>query len=60
MSEKPSTNALDNFLTTARSLSDYPSATELIKKVIDSPVVYSFGDLLEVPLIDSVISNFYF
>ena len=59
MSEKPSTNALDNFLSTARSINDYTSAIELIKKVIDSSVVYSFGELLEVPLIDSVNLNFY-
>ena len=60
MSEKPSTNASDNFLSAARSINDFTSAIELIKKVIDSPVVYSFGDLLEVPLIDSVNLNFYF
>jgi hypothetical protein len=54
MSEKPSTNASEQFLITARSINDYALAIELIKKVIDSPVVYSFGDLLEVPLIDSV------
>ena len=54
MSEKPCTNVLENFLVIARSLNDHESAVEIINKVIDSPAIYSFGDLLEVPLINSV------
>ncbi len=57
MSEKPLINALDNYLNAAKCLNDHASAVELIKRVIDSPGVYSFGDLLEVPLIDSVICS---
>lgn len=58
MSEKPSINILDNFLTTAKCLNDHASAADLINKVVDSPAVYSFGEILEVPLINSVILNF--
>ena len=53
MSEKPSINILDNFLTTAKCLNDHASAADLINKVVDSPAVYSFGEILEVPLINS-------
>lgn len=50
MSEKP----LDQFISTAKALNDHKSAAELIEKVIDSPNVYSFSDLLEVPTIASM------
>lgn len=51
MSDKP----LDQFLVAAKSLTDVNSAAELICRIVDSPNVYSFSDLLELPLIASVI-----
>lgn len=58
MSEKTNTNALDQFVQAAKLLNDPESAVDLIKKVIDSPSVYSFSELLEIPLIKSVSYHF--
>lgn len=50
MTEKP----IDHFLNTAKSLTEHRTAAELIDKVVDSPNVYSFSDLLELPLFSSM------
>ena len=55
MTEKSFTNTIEHFLEIAKNLNDLDSAVDLIKKVVESPVIYSFSELLEVPLIASVI-----
>ena len=55
MTEKSFTNTIEHFLEIAKSLNDLDSHVDLIKKVVESPVIYSFSELLEVPLIASVI-----
>jgi hypothetical protein len=54
MTEKTSTNTLENYLIQAKNLNDHSSAADLIKRVIECPLVYSFSELLEVPQISSV------
>jgi hypothetical protein len=54
MTEKTSTNTLENYLIQAKNLTDHSSAADLIKRVIECPLVYSFSELLEVPQISSV------
>lgn len=50
MTEKP----IEQFLNTAKSLENHEKAAELILKVVDSSNIYSFSDLLELPLISSM------
>ena len=57
---KSLTSALDTLLVAARSLTDCESAVDLIRKAVDSPLVYSFSELLDVPLIMSVCENKFF
>jgi hypothetical protein len=57
MTDKSSINALDQFLVAFNSLNNYEQAVELIKRVIDSPAVYSFNEFVEVPFIQSVNKN---
>ena len=49
-------NALEQLVNVAQGLnaSDYASAVELIRRAIESPLIYSFGELLDIPLIASV------
>ncbi len=54
MNEKSSTNLKDQFLDSAKILTNYESLVDLIRKAIESPFVYSFSELLEIPLINSV------
>ena len=49
------TNHIDQYLNTAKTISDYETAADLIKKAIESPLVYSFSELLELPFFQSVI-----
>jgi hypothetical protein len=55
MTEKTSTNTLENYLNQAKNLNDLGTTIDLIKNVIECPLVYSFSELLEVPQIASVI-----
>ena len=59
MTEKPSINSLENYLNQAKNLTDHSSAVDLIKNVVECPLVYSFSELLEVPQIASVISFYH-
>ena len=59
MTDKNSSNAFEQFLTTAKSLSDYDQTAELIKRVVESPAIYSFNEFLEIPFIASVFINFF-
>lgn len=52
-------SALDYYLNLANNISDFTSAADLIIKVIESPTIYSFSEILEVPFISSV-NNFNF
>jgi hypothetical protein len=54
MSDKPSSNILENFVNLVKSINDPEQAIELIMKIIESPSVYSFSEILEIPLISSV------
>ena len=54
MSEKATSNALEQLLVTANSLNDFESAKDLIKKVVDSSLIYSFSEFLEIPIISKV------
>jgi hypothetical protein len=47
-------SALDYYLNLANNIADFASAADLITKVIESPAVYSFSEILEVPIINSV------
>lgn len=51
------TNHIDQYLNTAKTINDYETAADLIKKVIESPIVHSFSELLELPFFQSVIFN---
>jgi hypothetical protein len=52
---------LDHYLNLANNVSDFASAADLIIKVIESPSVYSFSEILEAPFINSVnINSIYF
>ena len=53
MSDKP----LEQFVSSAKLLTDHKSAADLIVKAIDSPNVFSFNDLLEIELIASMSSH---
>lgn len=57
MSEKSSTNALESFINQAKSLANVESAVDLVAKVVESPLVHSFGEILEIPIIKSVKFN---
>lgn len=54
MSEKYFPNSLEQFISLAKNLNDLESAIDLVKKVIDSPVVYSFSEILEISYFASV------
>jgi len=54
MSEKPVTQGLDYYVSVAKNLSNYESAVELINKVVESPLIYSFSEIIETPFISSV------
>lgn len=54
MGDKTSITILENLITQAKSVSDPESAVELINKVVESPQVYSFSEILEVPFFKSV------
>ena len=59
MTEKTSTNTLEHYLNQAKNLNDLGTTIDLIKNVIECPLVYSFSELLEVPQIASVIFILY-
>jgi hypothetical protein len=52
--EKTTANAIDQFLNAIKQSKDHASAAELIIKAIDSPSLYSFSELLDVPVVVSV------
>ncbi len=49
-----SDKSLEQLVNAVKSCTDFNSAADLICMLIDSPNVYSFSDILEVPLIASV------
>lgn len=54
MSEKSSTGALEALISFARTVSDVDAAVDVIHKAIESPLVYSFSEILDVPFIKSM------
>ena len=60
MTEKTSTNTLEHYLNQAKNLNDHGTTIDLIKNVIECPLMYSFSELLEVPQIASVIYDIEF
>lgn len=54
MSEKSATQGLDYYLNVAKSLNNYESAVELINKVVESPLIHSFSEIIETNFISSV------
>ena len=55
MSEKSVTQGLDYYVNIAKSLNDVESAVELINKVVESPLIYSFSEIIETKFISSVL-----
>ena len=49
-----SASTLEQLLSLAESLNDKQSAADLVIRAIESPNVYSFSDLLEMPLFASL------
>ena len=47
-------SVLDYYLNLANNIIDFASAADLIIKIIESPSIYSFSEILEVPFISSV------
>lgn len=55
MSEKMTQSALEQYLLVARKETHTPEqAVDLIKKIIDSPSVYSFYEFFDIPVINSL------
>lgn len=53
MSEKQS--SLEQIILNAKRVNEFESAVEIIKKVVESPLIYSFSEILEIPFFASVL-----